>query len=262
MISLTQSGIHKDYILQASEYGRGHYGVVRKATDRWTGEEVAVKVISKVGDNGGLETHLIQREIDIMKDVDHPNVVRMFACYESRSHFHIVMEPVTGGQLLDRIVAKEHYSETEAADCFLQIISAVKYLHQIGIVHRDLKPENVLYASPDPDSPLKICDFGLSLKSDIEELEAGRARMWSKCGSPDYVAPEVLGRSGYGKECDVWSCGCILYVLLCGFAPFGQDTLRKKFSSICRGKFNFPSPYWDHVSDDAKVRRVEEGRRL
>jgi len=142
----------------------------------------------------------------------------------------------------------------------IQIISAVKYLHQMGIVHRDLKPENILLASPAEDAPLKICDFGLSKRVDVAACAAGRERLWSKCGSPDYVAPEVLGASGYGPGCDVWSCGVILYVLLSGNAPFGQTSIAAKLQHVRRAEFTFPDSPWRSISLSAQdlVKRMME----
>jgi serine/threonine protein kinase len=168
----------QDYIIHESEYGKGHYGVVKCAHNRWNGRPAAVKIVPKRDAWGVKRVAILEREIDVMRDIDHPNCIAMYGSYESKSHFYIVMEPVTGGQLLERILAKDHYSETEAANSFVQIIGAVKYLHQVGIVHRDLKPENVLYASDAPGAPLKICDFGLSIRYHP------RQRLHSKCGSP------------------------------------------------------------------------------
>jgi serine/threonine protein kinase len=158
----------------------------------------------------------------------------------------------------------------------------------MGIVHRDLKPENILLASPAEDAPLKICDFGLSKRVDVAACAAGRSllllyrsllllyrsvsrslltlggpgreRLWSKCGSPDYVAPEVLGASGYGPGCDVWSCGVILYVLLSGNAPFGQTSIAVKLQHVRRAEFSFPDAPWRSISLSAQdlVKRMME----
>ena len=139
MMSVTQSGIHKDWSITNTEFGQGHYGVVKYAQNRWDGRPAAVKILPKRDAWGCDKTKIIEEEISLMRDIEHPNCIAMYGHYQSKSHVYIVMEPVTGGQLLERIIAKDHYSETEAAHCFIQIIGAVKYLHQIGIVHRDLK---------------------------------------------------------------------------------------------------------------------------
>jgi len=158
---------------------------------------------------------------------------------------------VTGGELFDRIVTKDHYSETEAAKVFVQVMSAIEYIHSIGVVHRDLKPENVLYANESEESPVKIADFGLGKLVQLES--AAPAPMRTVCGTPIYVAPEVLIKKGYGMECDVWSAGVILYILLCGFPPFDQDeSVAVIFDHIKKAKYDFPSPYWDEISDEAK----------
>mmetsp|Transcript_44102 Transcript_44102/g.88449 ORF Transcript_44102/g.88449 Transcript_44102/m.88449 type:complete len:432 (+) Transcript_44102:121-1416(+) len=132
------------------------------------------------------------------------------------------------------------------------MISAIAYLHSVGIVHRDLKPENILYANPKPDSAIKIVDFGLGKLVELRELEAGRIRLWSRCGSPNYVAPEILLRKGYGMECDVWSAGVILFITLSGAPPFDQASVDKKFQHIKKASFGFPEPQWAGISDEVK----------
>jgi len=248
--SLLQSGIHVDYEIQRTEFGKGQFGVVKQAIHRETGKPAAVKILAKRDDSGKSDEAWIWREVNVMREVDHPNCIELYGCYESKTHVYIVMEPVTGGQLLERIVAKDMYSETEAAACFLQIIGAINYLHQIGIVHRDIKPDNILYASPADNAPIKLCDFGLSKIVNIKDLDSRKFRLWSRCGSPDYVAPEILLKQGYGKECDIWSAGTLLYVLLCGFPPFSQSDLHVKFDNIRKGKFSFPEG--EHISAEAK----------
>jgi serine/threonine protein kinase len=126
------------------------------------------------------------------------------------------MELVTGGELFDRIVEKGSYTEKDAADLIKQVLSAVAYMHDSGVVHRDLKPENLLYHSPDEDSKIMISDFGLSKMEDS-------GIMATACGTPGYVAPEVLAQKPYGKEVDVWSIGVISYILLCGYPPFYDE---------------------------------------
>jgi len=157
----------------------------------------------------------------------------------------MVMELMTGGELFDRIVEKEHYSEKEAADTIRPIVDAIRYCHSMGIAHRDLKPENLLYATTDPNSIIKITDFGLAkvINNDL---------MTTACGTPGYVAPEILHGKGYDIAVDYWSIGVILYVMLCGFPPFSEDSNEKLFDMIKTGNYEFPSPQWDPISDYAK----------
>lgn len=199
------------------------------------------------------ELEKVQDEIKIMKKVKHPNCIQFHDMYDGKEKLYIVMELVTGGELFDRIIEKSHFSETEAADCFNQIIQAVKYLHSIGIVHRDIKPENILYATPAPDSPIKLVDFGLGKIVDVHGQGDSHGHMKTVCGTPSYLAPEIIQRKGYGQECDIWSSGVILYILLCGLPPFDQSApIPQLFNAILNARYQFPSPYWDNVSNDAK----------
>lgn len=152
---------------------------------------------------------------------------------------------VTGGELFDRIVEKGSYTEKDAAGLIRQVLAAVDYMHDQGVVHRDLKPENLLYYSADDDSKIMISDFGLSKME-----ESGI--MATACGTPGYVAPEVLAQKPYGKAVDVWSIGVISYILLCGYPPFYDENDANLFAQILKGEFEFDSPYWDEISDSAK----------
>lgn len=156
------------------------------------------------------------------------------------------MDLMTGGELFDRIVMKDHYTELEAKKALYQIVVAIKYCHEKNIVHRDLKPENILYETPDDNSPLKLGDFGLATMLRPNQL------MTVACGTPGYVAPEILRGIAYGKEVDIWSIGVILYILLCGFPPFYDDNNKKLFAQIVAANFSFPDPYWTNISQNAK----------
>ncbi|KAL4475518.1 hypothetical protein ABPG72_013342 [Tetrahymena utriculariae] len=224
--------------------GEGSFAVVHKCIRKENNEEVAIKVIDKANlehdDQLALET-----ECEIMANIDHPNIVKCTCVYDEKSKFYMVMELMTGGELFDRIVEKEFYSEKEACDVIKPIVDAINYCHKMGIAHRDLKPENLLYTSPDPDATIKISDFGLA-KVISDEL------MTTACGTPSYIAPEILEGKGYTFAVDYWSIGVILYVLLCGFPPFYEDTNEKLFAMIKKGQFEFPSPQWDPISNQAK----------
>ncbi|XP_061840876.1 calcium/calmodulin-dependent protein kinase type 1 isoform X3 [Nerophis lumbriciformis] len=157
-----------------------------------------------------------------------------------------VLHKVSGGELFDRIIEKGFYTEKDASKLIQQILDAVKYLHDMGIVHRDLKPENLLYDSMDQDSKIMISDFGLS------KIEGSGSVMSTACGTPGYVAPEVLAQKPYSKAVDCWSIGVIAYILLCGYPPFYDENDAKLFEQILKAEYEFDSPYWDDISDSAK----------
>ncbi|KAK3908950.1 Calcium/calmodulin-dependent protein kinase type 1 [Frankliniella fusca] len=175
----------------------------------------------------------------------HPNIVQLLETFEDKHKVYLVMELVTGGELFDRIVQKGSYTEKDASDLIRQVLEAVDYMHEQGVVHRDLKPENLLYYSPDEDSKIMISDFGLSKMEDS-------GIMATACGTPGYVAPEVLAQKPYGKAVDVWSIGVISYILLCGYPPFYDENDANLFAQILKGDFEFDAPYWDEISDSAK----------
>mmetsp|Transcript_7570 Transcript_7570/g.12732 ORF Transcript_7570/g.12732 Transcript_7570/m.12732 type:complete len:336 (+) Transcript_7570:104-1111(+) len=228
--------------------GQGSFATVRLATCKADGTKWAIKVIKRQSlapdDEAALAT-----EIQIMERAVHPNIIRLKEVFDCPSNMYLVMEVMTGGELFDRIVEKEHYSETEAKKALCEIVDAILYCHDRGIVHRDLKPENLLYSSAREDAKLKLADFGLAQLIQPSEM------MHATCGTPSYVAPEVLSKDskkGYGKEVDLWSIGVILYILLCGFPPFYDEDNSILFNSIRKGEYDFPSPYWDSVSAEAK----------
>merc|ERR1719197_1629079 len=189
----------------------------------------------------------IAREIEIMQMVEHKNVIQLYELFDEQKKMNLVMELVTGGELFDRIVEKQSYTEREAADTIYTLCDALNHLHALKIVHRDLKPENLLYSSPADDATIKVADFGLA------RLVSGGDMMKTACGTPGYVAPEILNNKGYDSSAvDMWSTGVILYILLCGFPPFYEEELPALFDSILHARFDFPSPWWDAVSADAK----------
>jgi serine/threonine protein kinase len=164
------------------------------------------------------------------------------------------MEMLEGGELLDAVLEKGHYSEADARSCFLQIMRAIQYLHSRGIVHRDLKLENLLLVRKKDIGHIKIADFGLARRY------MGASAMTTICGTPQYVAPEIIkgGPARYGPECDLWSAGVILFILLGGYPPFYDESEPRLFEKIRKGKFDFNDDVWSVVSADAKdvIRRL------
>lgn len=243
MINKTQS-IETVYSIQEL-LGEGMYGEVKKGVNYTTGEEVAIKVIPK-GAMDGEELQALYNEIHILSEIEHPNVIKLFEAYETDENLYLVLELMKGGELFDRIVEQECFTENEAKEILTPIIDAVNYCHEMNIIHRDLKPENLLFESSDEGSLIKISDFGLAKFLPTATFAT------TACGTPGYVAPEIIMSKRYGKEVDVWSIGILLYILLCGYPPFFSDWNSELFEQIKGGKFEFHSPYWDDVSEDAK----------
>lgn len=226
--------------------GNGAFSEVIKAEEKETKRGVAIKVINKKSLKG--KEDALQNEIDVLKKVKHPNIVQLYEIFDDKSRLYLVMELVTGGELFDRIISKGSYTEKDATELIRQVLDALEYLHELGIIHRDLKPENLLYYSPADDSKIMISDFGLS-----KTIEEGQMdQLGTACGTPGYVAPEVLRRKPYGKAVDVWSIGVISYILLCGYPPFYHENDSELFKQIMRGDYEFDSPYWDTISEPAK----------
>jgi len=188
----------------------------------------------------------LEREIDIMKKLQHPNIIQLMEVIDTADTLFLVLEFASGGELFDAIVDKGSYSEAEAAKIIHQILDAVLYLHNHGIAHRDLKPENLLLLkNENGEEIIKIADFGLSKDFGEEQLQ-------TSVGTPDYVAPEVLMGEPYDIAVDIWSIGVISYVLLCGFPPFYGDSQKELFENIMDGRYDFPAPEWTEVSKEAK----------
>ncbi|EYU31774.1 hypothetical protein ABFS82_11G034500 [Erythranthe guttata] len=234
MASDEKSGaLHGKYEL-GRVLGHGTFAKVYHARNLQTGKSVAMKVVGKekVIQVGMMEQ--VKREISVMKMMHHPNIVELHEVMASKSKIYFAMEYVRGGELFAKI-AKGRLREEPARNYFQQLISAIDFCHSRGVYHRDLKPENLLL---DEDGNLKVTDFGLSALSDHLRQDG---LFHTTCGTPAYVAPEVIGKKGYdGAKADIWSCGVILYVLLAGFLPFQDDNIVAMYRKIYRGDFKCP----------------------
>ena len=250
---LRKDDINKFYEIK-DKLGSGSFAVVKRGVRKADLKPFAVKIIKKSKLNAD-ELAVVHDEVEIMHRIQHENCVTLFELFETNKKIYMVMELLTGGELFDRIVAKGSYSEKEASEVIASVTSAIQYLHNTGIVHRDLKPENLIYLSPDLDSPIKITDFGLAK---FRSAKADASSMTTACGTPGYVAPEVLKNEPYNKAVDLWSLGVILYILLCGFPPFYHESTAALYKQIKKGQYDFPDPYWTEISDSAKdlVRRL------
>ncbi|XP_027941972.1 CBL-interacting serine/threonine-protein kinase 8-like [Vigna unguiculata] len=214
--------------------GEGTFAKVKFAQNTETGESVAMKVLDRSTIFKHKMVDQIKREISIMKLVRHPYVVRLYEVLASRTKIYIILEFITGGELFDKIVSHGRLSEADSRRYFQQLIDGVDYCHSKGVYHRDLKPENLLL---DSQGNIKISDFGLSAFPD-----QGVSMLRTTCGTPNYVAPEVLSHKGYnGAPADVWSCGVILYVLLAGYLPFDELDLTTLYSKIEKAQFSCPT---------------------
>ncbi|KAI4355295.1 hypothetical protein L6164_004084 [Bauhinia variegata] len=229
--------------------GEGSFAKVKFARNVDTGDCFAIKILDR---NMVLRHKLVEqlkREISTMKLIKHPNVIKIFEVMASKTKIYIVLEFVDGGELFDEIATNGRFKEDEARSYFQQLINAVDYCHSRGVYHRDLKPENLLL---DSHGVLKVSDFGLSTFSQQED---GLLR--TACGTPNYVAPEVLNDKGYdGSAADIWSCGVILFVLLAGYLPFDEPNHTALYRKI--GKADFACPSWFSSSAKKLLKRILE----
>jgi len=199
---------------------------------------------------------MIETEIEVFKRCGHENVVKMADFFETSKEWIMVLEKVTGGELLDRISERDRYREDDARKAIYETLLAVEHLHSRGVVHRDIKPENLLLLSKDDDAPIKIADFGTAhvLKDDNED---GKLRL--RCGTPVYAAPELIEilinvgeRKGYGRPVDIWGVGIIMFSILGGYPPFWAEEDEKTYEKILCGDPGYIPEYWDPVSSEAK----------
>jgi serine/threonine protein kinase len=175
--------------------------------------------------------------VDILSKLTHPNIVHLVSFFDEPTQYLIAMEFLEGGELFDRIVKKAYYNEKEARDLAFIMLSAIKYIHDRNIVHRDLKPENLLLKSQSDDADIKLADFGFAIIAEGDNLT-------EQCGTPGYVAPEILGHRPYGKSVDMWSVGVIIYILLGGYPPFHDENQRNLFKKIQAAKYEFHPDFW------------------
>ncbi|ORY27639.1 kinase-like domain-containing protein [Naematelia encephala] len=255
----------REYTLQ-EVLGRGGFGKVVRAV--WTlpnGEkrQVALKIISK---KLVQDPKAVMDEINVLKGLDHPNIVHVWDHFESRDKYYLTFELATGGELFDRIQNRGKFTEKDAADCIRQVVSATAYLHAHKVVHRDLKPENILYRTREPDSQLVIADFGIARHLSVADEDGDgessggggggqngqNGELTEQAGSLGYAAPEVLRGVGHGARVDCWSIGVIAYMLLCGYPPFRLDSKQELIRETMKGRIHFHERFWRKVSDTAK----------
>ena len=234
-----------------SVLGTGGYAVVWSAVHKVTKEEYAIKVMKATASANPKDDEVtideIRNEIEVMKKLEHPNIIYIKEYFVQSGKFYIVMSCLRGGELLDALLDLGNYTEEDAKRIAKQLLDALSYMHLNNVTHRDLKLENLLLARPNDISSVVIADFGLARNS----INA-RQVFSTQCGTPSYVAPEILLGKPYTPAVDVWSIGVILYTLLIGSFPFAHDDQQSLFRMICGGKLDDTQPEWAQISDDVK----------
>lgn len=257
--------------------GDGAFSNVYRARDtegKFPGE-VAIKVVRKF-EMSSMQRANILKEVQIMRQLDHPNIIKMVDFSESKQYYYIILELAPGGELFHQIVRLTYFSEDLSRHVIVQVAKALEYLHEErGVVHRDIKPENILFVpipvvpakNPKPKQPgdedkvdegeyiqgigaggigqIKIADFGLSkIVWDNQTM--------TPCGTVGYTAPEIVKDERYSKSVDMWALGCVLYTLLCGFPPFYDESIEVLTEKVAKGQYTFLSPWWDDISKSAQ----------
>jgi calcium/calmodulin-dependent protein kinase I len=225
--------------------GEGAFSVVKEVTSRRSRTAYAAKIVTKTKLTTEDELAL-KDEISILKAMDHEHIIKLNEVIEEPAYYYLITELMLGGELFDRIVTKAFYNEKEARDVCKILFTALSHCHNKDIAHRDLKPENLLLVSKSNDKNIKIADFGFAKKVSSSKC------LLTQCGTPGYVAPEILHGVPYGTPADMWSLGVITYILLGGYPPFIEQNQRELFKKIKRGQYEFHPEYWGSISKEAK----------
>ncbi|KAK2598840.1 hypothetical protein N8I77_012225 [Diaporthe amygdali] len=268
------SGLERWELLE--KMGDGAFSNVYRARDlEGDAGEVAIKVVRKYEMNSMQRANIL-KEVQIMRQLEHPNIINLIDFSESKQYYYIILELAPGGELFHQIVRLTYFSEDLSRHVIVQVAKALEYLHEVrGVVHRDIKPENILFnpipvipsKHPKPKQPgdedkvdegefirgvgaggigqIKIADFGLSkIVWDNQTM--------TPCGTVGYTAPEIVKDERYSKSVDMWALGCVLYTLLCGFPPFYDESIEVLTEKVAKGQYTFLSPWWDDISSSAK----------
>ena len=235
-----------DYI-KLNFLGEGSFASVYRVQNRLTGQTRAMKIIKKNSRYTGLDDQSIINEINILRTMDHPNILKIFEFYSQKDSYSIITEMCAGGELFQEIIDRGPFNEKYSSYVMYQIFSAINYCHNMNIIHRDLKPENILIVKRERTGfpILKVCDFGTSK---IFQKNTMHKKL---VGSSYYIAPEVLQKN-YNEKCDLWSCGVILYILLSGRPPFGGQNDTEILDSVSKGVYDFTHPPFDTCSKEVK----------
>jgi len=225
--------------------GSGAFAQVKKVTNKKNKAIRAMKILEKKKIPKNEEEKFIS-EIQVLKQLDHPHILKLYEFYQDSKNYYIIMELCTGGELFDKIIEKGTFSEKEATYVMRQLLSSIRYAHNHNIVHRDLKPENILLDThADGTYNIKIIDWGTAKVFDSSQ------KMTERFGTAYYIAPEVLNKS-YNEKCDLWSIGVVLYVLLSGTPPFPGKNDKEIIKNVQKGVYDFNGEEWENISDEAK----------
>ncbi|XP_064424391.1 death-associated protein kinase 3 [Latimeria chalumnae] len=246
----------EDHYEMGEELGSGQFAIVRKCREKTTGVEYAAKFIKKrrlSSSRRGVSREEIEREVNILREIQHPNIITLHDVFENKTDVVLILELVSGGELFDFLAEKESLTEEEATQFLKQILDGVHYLHSKRIAHFDLKPENIMLLDKKVVSPrIKLIDFGIAHK-----IEAGN-EFKNIFGTPEFVAPEIVNYEPLGLEADMWSIGVITYILLSGASPFLGETKQETLTNISGVNYDFDEEYFSNTSELAKdfIRRL------
>ncbi|XP_033115727.1 serine/threonine-protein kinase H1-like [Anneissia japonica] len=231
------------YVIKAL-IGTGSFSRVVRVEHRTTKQPYAIKMVEKRKEG----KEVCETELSILRRVRHSHIIQLIEVFDSKDRIYMVMELATGGELFDRIVSKGNFNERDATHVLRMVLDAVKYLHNLGITHRDIKPENLLYYHPGKNSKIMITDFGLaSCRKGGDDV-----MMNTTCGTPEYIAPEILCRKSYTNAVDLWAIGVVTYILLSGRMPFDDENRTRLYRKILRAKYAYTGEPWKDVSAAAK----------
>mmetsp|Transcript_31837 Transcript_31837/g.47310 ORF Transcript_31837/g.47310 Transcript_31837/m.47310 type:complete len:718 (-) Transcript_31837:710-2863(-) len=228
-----------------SKIRKGSFATVWECLHKDTQEIYAVKIIKREGLKPS-DDEQVMNEVAILQSMAHENIVQLVDFYEEKDYFFLVMDYLAGGDVFDRIVERTVYTEKDARDLCIKLLRAVKFMHQHGVAHRDLKPQNLLLSSKEDDADIKVADFGFARRVHTPQS------LTTRCGTPTYVAPEILKNIPHDTAADMWSVGVIVYVLLVGYPPFMEDNQQELFRKIRSGSYDFPDEDWKNISKEAQ----------
>ena len=228
-----------------NKLGSGTYSTVREGIHKEQNITYAIKIIPKVSLSRE-DKYALKSEVEILHSINHPNIIKLYAVYREPRFYYLVTEYMHGGELFERIVKKTKYSEKETIRICRVLLDAIGYCHERNIVHRDIKPENLLLCHKNDDIKVKISDFGFAKRVTSDTC------LTTRCGSPNYVAPEIISRVPYGTPVDMWSIGVVIYILLCGYLPFADKSHIVLYRKIKQVRYQFHPKHWSKISKDAK----------